>query len=100
MQGVGGKSPVLWSGLGGRCGSLTWGVSQGPGKVGQCGRGLGKRGGVTGVTCVTGVAQEADMGVLIPTLLSKDHTRRCDLRRSPIPLPNRTGPVACWTYSR
>ncbi|MBP9920076.1 MAG: DUF2177 family protein, partial [Dermatophilaceae bacterium] len=46
----------------------TWDLTQGPGKVGHCGCDLGKCVGVTGVACVTGVAHEAEMGVLVPTL--------------------------------
>jgi len=45
---------------------------------------LGFRAGVTGVACVTGVAQEAEMGVLHARRLCKDPTRRCHLRRSPM----------------
>jgi len=40
------------------------------------------------------------MGVLQARRLSKDHTRRCHLRRSPMLLPNLAGPATCWTCSR
>ncbi len=40
------------------------------------------------------------MGVLDAHRLSKDHTRRCHLRRSPLLWRNPAAPVTCWSCSR
>lgn len=57
---------------------------QGRGKVGRWACDLGKRGGVTGVACGTGVAHWSGMGVARQPSPTRNHARRCHLPRRPV----------------